>query len=800
MSGGRKIKESIFTDLKDTIDSASVFYDKVNWSINVPKVYAARSFDYVPSFDSISQQPILYPLAVPNSEMYRTYYLNSSYLSSISFNGKTLESLMIELNDSTLPNGYWKADLKEDINGRIALGNVSIEYVMDYYDDSQTKLPFGHLDTDPTCTHNVLESLEFKNIIATLEFKDTANNNSEFKLYFDADSNAIGQNTKKIPLPIESFKNVRRTADKNGTYDGKDNCQIGLKKSLIYCFKISDRLLWFTIEMSFVFMYPYADFDPLGTVLANKIYPQIAFDSYFETKEQYEARKIQADLKYPGLMPNWDNWTGVIDLDTDLQALNANFETVVVKSYSSRTKMIVNNDSSHHVSPSTNAYPDGFKRDENYLYRFRKKVNDYTKIPPIFEKIITDDYIQGGKVKGNIVGFYADSNKGTLQPHKVDDGRKLTTYQFDPAYAPDFLGKSPSPFWQNIFDYASYGLETEKEFIAVYGNNSDELDPSNFGKFKNERKDENFNYPLSSSNTKLTLDKIDRQGYYDNLHLHGYLGHYLDNQKLVVHAPICGYCCFHLHWRWSKLNYEISNSNLFKGSSNGTLDQFDIEEENYLGWSDYESQSDSKNSFVKASGAGRVLIPPNQQLKIAVTHPNKSPIDEEYNVIGNTTEKLDLERKCIWYSVNINNLDKNGKHSSSTKVVMEQGCGYAVDYSDNAKENIEGDFTGGMLGYLTAFSRKEFEDTVKEILKKLNGGIEDARYEDFVHFFNNENPWFFDGAEFPFPDLYEVLYRMMHFFNTDSNGTDFKHYDQIPTNNSGDDNTPYFDLKKMEKQ
>lgn len=694
-------------------------------------------------------------LAPPSEEfpnlfdiIFESYYAGDYItLNNGTFNGKSLELIRSEITPNVPFNvdGYWEATIVEDLNGRISLSDASVSKFM--------LMDLNDPDSGMQHLHPVFSKVEFKNFIVTIKVKEVNSGPDHFiKLYLDTDSNG----NIKLAIP-PNYTQIKRIVGTSGWLNNTGHYQIGICQQLLYVVKCGEKIINLNIDLSMVFMYPRSDFDPAGTVHASKFYPQIQFSS---------NSRLSSDI------PSNYNIGSFTDI-TPYLPLNIDPYSAEVSDFSSRIRLDVNNNSEHHVIPTDNVASDGFKRDSNYLKKLRQSNKT---IPDQFEKILKEDYIGT-----NIVGFYADSNQSGTDSNGAKDNRKKMDYDFDVTWTPDWApGIQPSIFWQNIFDYANYNVKFEKEFVAVYGDNSDLLSSSNIGKNKEYRKTE-YDYPSGNIGfDKITLNKYPRQGAFDNIHLHGYLGHYKDNDQLVIHAPICGYCCFHMHWRWSSFNYEVASNGWFQAGNK--WGESLVNERNFLGYYDESSNI----------GLGMPLIPNNQQLKIAVTHPDSNPTNEEYDVVlnGSNTVSLRSDIKTIWYSVNLTNRKFEESH-----VIMEHGCGYAFDYDNLAKENIQGD----LINILQLVGNVNPREKLKEVVSLIVSDV--SFYIDFIRAIQNDfGVIAIQPDELLYPDLYELLYRLMHFYNIDSSGQLYEKYPQVPSNNNNPTELVYYDTTNLETQ
>lgn len=457
-------------------------------------------------------------------------------------------------------------------------------------------------------------------------------------------------------------------------------------------------------------VYPVTDFEPTGIIQANKIFPQIRF-----LQEKFNIR----------------DYTGE-DVDSAYvitPSAGKDGNKIKIKKYNVRTKIVCNNNSLHHIELDDNDH------DKNYFSELRPN-----HLPPMFERNFNKTTYPRTR---NIVGLYADSNFGTSRITGTSDKtRDRPNYLFE-VLNPYFTSLSggilqPSPFWNNIFDYSIYNLNNETEFIAVHGIQSNRFNENNC---RFTESTEKYPYPDTdpASIYKISLKKEQRQGGFDNIHLHGYLGHYSDNNQPVIHAPICGYCCFHMHWRWSALNSELGDSlalTLGNKRTTKTIGEY------FKGWS---IDSNDILSQRPSSGPGMPLIPYEQQLKIAITNPDAIPLNEDSSVTPTNISLLDHERKAVWYCVDIINTEEG---ANLGHLVMEQGCGYAFDYSEAGKRTV-------------TTLRRCIPNLFRQICEE-ELGIEDEIFLNYLY----ESNILIPTTKLKVNELFEIQYRLMRLFNT----------------------------------
>lgn len=609
-----------------------------------------------------------------------------------SFNGQSLELLRSANNIPPYKKGGWVADIQE-ANNRISINNVFIK------PDTSTNL------------HNqsVFSSVEFRNIVITLDIDGVKK-----KIGLDQDSaNYISPDNVEIRREI-GFSGMDIGSDSQDGYD----YQAGLKYTIQYSILCSNTVIFLTIDYTFVFTYPLNDFEPTGLIDACKIFPQINFRSRQVTLKEYSDKSFSPSF-------------------TIIPPPGKNGNKIKIEKYNARVKLNCNNNSSHHITAQ-----DGY--DINYFPKLRSSGN----LPDMFERKFKPELLNS-----NIVGLYSDSNYGTTNTDGSDDKKRDR-----PKYKFKILpGKwsQPSPFWGNIFDYSKYNLKNEIEFIAVYGTQSNRYQNYKFSDTMGERKS-THDYPIGQSQNKISIQKERRQGAYDNIHLHGYLGHYKDNDQLVIHAPICGYCCFHMHWRWSGLNADISANPAIRLGNNGFTAAINATGRSFKGWDDFHTEGVFQ---VPNESKGLSLIPFEQQLKIAITHTNINPKDEENNVTPTTNTILESNNKAFWYCVDIINTENEMFNSH---LVLEQGCGYAYDYSKDAKKLVEKSIIQTTINNTTVSIKLRFLASLFRKILEENESL------------NAADPIFLDyicrgivnkDSDLTTQELFEIQYRLMRLFN-----------------------------------
>lgn len=264
-------------------------------------------------------------------------------------------------------------------------------------------------------------------------------------------------------------------------------------------------------------------------------------------------------------------------------------------------------------------------------------------------------------VAENVANFWTDSNisrkAGENRPRIMFEGNTAKMYGERVAYL-----YRPEPFgWGIVFDYNRMDLRQEQEYPSVYGPLDDAM------KYYTTRT--NLYYWPASGATKVAdfkVEKTPRQGYYDNIHLHGRMHHKDPRGNEQIHAPFCGHSCVHLHWRWS----QVSSDN-----ASGDRGWY------YKGWS-------SDPPFEAFSLAGSPLIPPNQKLTVALCTPGApgTPLparvsDAQILPSAASRKTLDVLRKLIWYCVDVQDGFYAKLNAGEQQVIFEHGIGWAYRYA-----------------------------------------------------------------------------------------------------------------------
>jgi hypothetical protein len=256
----------------------------------------------------------------------------------------------------------------------------------------------------------------------------------------------------------------------------------------------------------------------------------------------------------------------------------------------------------------------------------------------------------------NIAGFYTDSNtsflylgKSSLNLTDLLLESRATLYGVK-AIGGRLMGVPAS--WGMLFDYLAPNVTTEKQIVGVYG-----PPDGNFYQAKLQRR-ANYVWPASATAIQYNayvVIKEDRQGQYDNIHLHADMGRMDVEGNIQIHAPFCGHSCVHMHWRWSAI----------AGKGAGPRSWY------YNGWSNPPGGMPAAHTT-----PGSPLVPPNQKVKVALCAPHATRFSEDNILNPAALGALPVRNKVIWYSSDIF-APKAGKK----QVIMEHGMGWAYRYA-----------------------------------------------------------------------------------------------------------------------
>jgi hypothetical protein len=204
--------------------------------------------------------------------------------------------------------------------------------------------------------------------------------------------------------------------------------------------------------------------------------------------------------------------------------------------------------------------------------------------------------------------------------------------------------------WSKLFDYAKLNLKHEFEFVGVHGPN----DGDKFAAPASDPRTGSYIWPIGSMR-RIVVEKADRQGAYDNIHIHAKMES-VSSPTVQIHAPFCGHSCLHMHWRWGM------------HAADGAADEHQAK---YRGWS-------SGPGAVSNAVAAQPLVPPNQRLKVALCRPGTAAYSDTYILGPNTPPGLSLDAldKMIYYQVDIFDPDAN-----TYQVIWPHGLGWAFRYA-----------------------------------------------------------------------------------------------------------------------
>ena len=253
-----------------------------------------------------------------------------------------------------------------------------------------------------------------------------------------------------------------------------------------------------------------------------------------------------------------------------------------------------------------------------------------------------------GHHAGNIINVFTDSNTSFTDVRRSQHPIRW----FTPMGS---FKTKPFPNWHLVFDYARVDLQKEIEFTAVAG-------PADAARYK-IRGPQSYTWP-SGTTDSLKPVKTARQGAYDNVHCHAYMDDDANTPgKPLVHAPGCGEACFHFHWRWADL--AATNAAAHIGSAP------------FKGW------AADLSGAVAGSVAAAPLVPPNQHVRVAITHYMTPGNASGGDIVGAGTvaagtKALDPLARGVWYSVEASKLERR---PGERQVFLEQGLGIAFDYA-----------------------------------------------------------------------------------------------------------------------
>jgi hypothetical protein len=262
-------------------------------------------------------------------------------------------------------------------------------------------------------------------------------------------------------------------------------------------------------------------------------------------------------------------------------------------------------------------------------------------------------HVHGGPASthGNVAGFFTDSNEA------MNDGRA------DDDMIRTWAGATlvGAPFgWLMVFDYLLSNVTTEKELIGVYG----PRDGNKYAQSPSSRRRIRYRYPPGSP-YHLVVAKKDRQGDYDNTHMHARMSAPDGCGNLQIHAPFCAHSCVHLHWRWAGVSADTAPGDRawqFKGWNKGGVVR--------------TSRHTALTVATAYALSGAPLIPPNQRLMFALCRPAATRHSADHIINTAAAAALDPLRKLYWYCIDIIR-----PHFEQRQVIFEQGIGWAYRYA-----------------------------------------------------------------------------------------------------------------------
>jgi hypothetical protein len=315
--------------------------------------------------------------------------------------------------------------------------------------------------------------------------------------------------------------------------------------------------------------------------------------------------------------------------------------------------------------------------------RFRGTVRYllHNKMSPLGDMTVLD---------ANVPGYYTDSNTS------FDDGRAD-----DDTIRAWVASWNGDPFgWRMVFDYLTANFTQEKEVVGIYGPD----DGNKYIQSSTRLRLLEYHYPVSSP-WRVIVSKKDRQGDYDNVHVHAKM---VDDGcgNVPVHSPFCGHSCVHLHWRWGPV--------AVTGAEGGRGWQF-------KGW----SQSWRRGGAITGQAYslnGGPLIPPNQRLMHAITTPTRTRFNHDHIINTASPGSLDPLRKLNWYCVDILDPDANRK-----QVIFEQGIGWAYRYATPDESapvsGLQTAVNDSLPGAPNQMQMAQFFNHVYEVFRYFNGLI-----------------------------------------------------------------------------
>ncbi|MBS0180502.1 MAG: hypothetical protein JSR20_17230 [Nitrospira sp.] len=300
---------------------------------------------------------------------------------------------------------------------------------------------------------------------------------------------------------------------------------------------------------------------------------------------------------------------------------------------------------------------------------------------------ITADNVMAGEHVGhgaghppaaNIAGLYTDSN--TSFDYLGNERFNLTDVVMNSraavygisAMGGRLMGLPAS--WGMVFDYLHANFTQEKEIIGVYGPND-----GNFYRATTARR-ANYVWPATAvlaQYNAYVIVKANRQGQYDNVHLHADMGRDDRYGNTQIHAPFCGHSCVHMHWRWSAIAGRGGSARAWY----------------YNGWSDPPGGMPVAHSTPSAP-----LVPPNQRVQVAICAPRPARFSAVHIINPAAPAALPARNKMIWYCTDI-----IAPAAGQKQVICEHGLGWAYRYAmQNESSAVDG--MSGRSAFLPLFA------------------------------------------------------------------------------------------------
>jgi len=274
-----------------------------------------------------------------------------------------------------------------------------------------------------------------------------------------------------------------------------------------------------------------------------------------------------------------------------------------------------------------------------------KNINSQTKVKAFRGSVkvtVKNTMAHSPLVNANVASLFTDSNTGFIDEYRPTNSGITGIIE-------SFAAKIGRPLgWARLFDYVKLNLQEEYQFVAVYG--------PTYGDFwkmwPSVAREKTYWWPTAASGKKIRLKKAPRQGYYDNVHIHGKMEP-AGTTPVQVHAPFCGHSCVHMHWRWSSaaVNAAASGKSWY-----------------YKGWS---------VSGLAHTQDDAPLVPPNQHVMVAICKAGTTPAQAATDIINKSApQTLDPLLKTIYYRADIHEPSVGDR-----QVICSHGIGWAFRYA-----------------------------------------------------------------------------------------------------------------------